>query len=94
MLDVLLQPVECLDISVRAANALLNMGALRLGDVVQFTEGDILRTKNVGRKTLKEIRTALASFGLWLGMMWSNDLTRAYDEAVQRGATAVPPSSV
>lgn len=62
-------PIADLDLSVRAYHCLhRNAGILTVGDLVHRTEQDLLRLKNLGRKTLKEIRLSLADRGLALGM--------------------------
>jgi len=60
--------VDELELSVRAANCLELAGVRYLGELVTKTEGDMLRTKNFGRKTLNEIKDILAEMGLHLGM--------------------------
>jgi DNA-directed RNA polymerase alpha subunit len=55
---------EKLELSVRISNALRNDGAVTLGDVVKLTEGELLRMPNFGRKSLAELKEALASLGL------------------------------
>lgn len=60
--------IDVLDLSVRSYACLHNVGAIRIGDVVKRSELDLLRIKNLGRKSLKEIRTALAYHGLRFGM--------------------------
>ena len=60
--------VEELELSVRSYNCLKNANIRTLRELVQKTEGDMLRTKNFGRKSLNEIKDILASMGLSLGM--------------------------
>ncbi len=57
-----------LDLSVRATNCLLSEDILYIGDLVQKTESDMLRTPNFGRKSLNEIKEVLAQMGLGFGM--------------------------
>lgn len=64
----LLRKVEELELSVRSANCLKNDNIVYLGDLVQKTENDMLRTPNFGRKSLNEIKEVLAIMGLHLGM--------------------------
>ncbi len=61
-------PVEELDLSVRSANCLQTAGIRYIGELVQRTEEDLLRTKNFGRKSLNEIKQVLGDMGLSLGM--------------------------
>ncbi len=60
--------VDELDLSVRSYNCLKNANIRTIGDLVQKTEGEMLKTKNFGRKSLSEIRELLAEMGLSLGM--------------------------
>lgn len=62
------RPVEDLELSVRSANCLKNANIQYIGDLVSRTEGDMLRTKNFGKKSLNEIKDTLVSMGLHLGM--------------------------
>jgi DNA-directed RNA polymerase subunit alpha len=62
------RPVEELELSVRSANCLQNANIKLIGQLVQKTEAEMLKTKNFGRKSLKEIKEILASMGLNLGM--------------------------
>ena len=64
----LLKKVEELELSVRSANCLKNDNIIYIGDLVQKTESDMLRTPNFGRKSLNEIKEVLNGFGLHLGM--------------------------
>ena len=64
----LLRKVDELELSVRSANCLKNDNIIYIGDLVQKTEADMLRTPNFGRKSLNEIKEVLASMGLHLGM--------------------------
>ncbi len=64
----LLKKVDELELSVRSANCLKNDNIIYLGDLVQKTEAEMLRTPNFGRKSLNEIKEVLASMGLRLGM--------------------------
>lgn len=66
--DNLLRSVDELELSVRAANCLQAANIRYIGDLVQKTEQDMLKTKNFGRKSLKEIKDILAEMGLTLGM--------------------------
>jgi DNA-directed RNA polymerase subunit alpha len=64
----LLRKVDELELSVRSANCLKNDNIIYIGDLVQKTEAEMLRTPNFGRKSLNEIKEVLASMGLHLGM--------------------------
>ena len=60
--------VEELELSVRSYNCLKNANIQTIGELVQKTEAEMLKTKNFGRKSLNEIKEILASMGLSLGM--------------------------
>jgi DNA-directed RNA polymerase subunit alpha len=64
----LFRSVDELELSVRSANCLQNANIKTIGDLVQKTEAEMLKTKNFGRKSLKEIKEILAEMGLSLGM--------------------------
>ncbi len=64
----LFRSVDELELSVRSANCLQNANIQLIGELVQRTEQDMLKTKNFGRKSLKEIKEILANMGLSLGM--------------------------
>ncbi len=66
--DALLKPVSELELSVRSANCLQNANIKFIYELVSRTEGEMLRTKNFGRKSLNEIKEILSSMGLGLGM--------------------------
>jgi DNA-directed RNA polymerase subunit alpha len=68
----LFRSVEELELSVRSANCLQNANITLIGELVQRTEQDMLKTKNFGRKSLKEIKEILANMGLSLGMKIDN----------------------
>jgi DNA-directed RNA polymerase subunit alpha len=68
----LYRTVDELELSVRSANCLQNASIKFIGDLVQRTEAEMLKTKNFGRKSLKEIREILAEMGLSLGMKLEN----------------------
>jgi DNA-directed RNA polymerase subunit alpha len=69
---LLLKKVDELELSVRSANCLKNDNIVYIGDLVQKTEAEMLRTPNFGRKSLNEIKEVLASMGLHLGMEIEN----------------------
>ena len=60
--------VDELDLSVRSANCLQNADIKYIGELVQRTEAEMLKTKNFGKKSLEEIKEVLAEMGLTLGM--------------------------
>ena len=64
----LLRKVDELELSVRSANCLKNDNIVYIGDLVQKSESDMLRTPNFGRKSLNEIKEVMATMGIHLGM--------------------------
>jgi len=68
----LFRPVDELELSVRSANCLQNAGIKLIGELVQRSEAEMLKTKNFGRKSLKEIRDILTEMDLQLGMKLDN----------------------
>jgi DNA-directed RNA polymerase subunit alpha len=68
----LFKSVDELELSVRSANCLQNANIRYIGELVQKTEAEMLKTKNFGRKSLNEIKDILASMGLSLGMTLEN----------------------
>ena len=84
----LLRKVDELELSVRSANCLKNDNIIYIGDLVQKTEAEMLRTPNFGRKSLNEIKEVLAQMGLHLGMEIPNwppdnieDLAKKFEDA-------------
>jgi DNA-directed RNA polymerase subunit alpha len=69
---VLLRPVDDLELTVRSANCLKVENIFYIGDLIQRTEAELLRTPNLGRKSLNEIKEVLASRDLSLGMKLDN----------------------
>ena len=69
---VLLRPVDELELTVRSANCLKAENVYYIGDLVQRTENELLKTPNLGRKSLNEIKEVLASRGLTLGSKLEN----------------------
>ena len=65
----LLRKVEELELSVRSANCLKNDNIVYIGDLVQKSESEMLRTPNFGRKSLNEIKEVLTNMGLNLGQI-------------------------
>lgn len=69
---ILLRPVDDLELTVRSANCLKAENIYYIGDLIQRTETELLKTSNLGRKSLNEIKEVLASRGLTLGMKLEN----------------------
>jgi DNA-directed RNA polymerase subunit alpha len=69
---VLLRPVDDLELTVRSANCLKAENIYYIGDLIQRSETELLKTPNLGRKSLNEIKEVLASRGLTLGMKLEN----------------------
>ncbi len=65
---LLLKKVDELELSVRSANCLKNDNIVYIGDLIQKTEAEMLRTPNFGRKSLNEIKEVLTTMALHLGM--------------------------
>ena len=65
---ILLRPVDELELTVRSANCLKAENIYYIGDLIQRTETELLKTPNLGRKSLNEIKEVLAQMGLHLGM--------------------------
>lgn len=80
----LLRKVDELELSVRSANCLKNDNIIYIGDLVQKTEADMLRTPNFGRKSLYEIKEVLAQMGLQLGMEIPNWPPENIEELAKR----------
>lgn len=78
--ELLLKPIEELELSVRAHNCLVNAGVKRIVDLVNLSEDDILNIKNFGRKSLGEVKDSMKAFGLSFGMdIKESDLERALE---------------
>ena len=80
----LLRKVDELELSVRSANCLKNDNIVYIGDLVQKTEAEMLRTPNFGRKSLNEIKEVLAQMGLHLGMEIPNWPPENIEEMAKR----------
>ena len=85
----LLKKVDELELSVRSMNCLKNDNIIYIGDLVQKTEGEMLRTPNFGRKSLNEIKEVLSSMSLYLGMEIPNwppdnitELSKKFEENI------------
>jgi len=86
---LLLKKVDELELSVRSANCLKNDNIIYIGDLIQKTEAEMLRTPNFGRKSLNEIKEVLSTMGLHLGMDVSDwppdnieDLAKKYEDHI------------
>jgi DNA-directed RNA polymerase subunit alpha len=86
---VLLKKVDELELSVRSANCLKNDNIVYIGDLIQRSEAEMLRTPNFGRKSLNEIKEVLSGIGLHLGMEVADwppenieELARKYDDQI------------
>jgi len=80
----LLRKVDELELSVRSANCLKNDNIVYIGDLVQKTEQEMLRTPNFGRKSLNEIKEVLEQMGLHLGMEVTNWPPENVEELAKR----------
>ncbi|MFM7084642.1 MAG: DNA-directed RNA polymerase subunit alpha [Hyphomicrobium sp.] len=80
----LLKKVDELELSVRSANCLKNDNIVYIGDLIQKTEAEMLRTPNFGRKSLNEIKEVLATMGLHLGMEVPNWPPENIEELAKR----------
>ena len=69
---ILMRPVDDLELTVRSANCLKGEQVFYIGDLIQRTENELLKTPNLGRKSLNEIKEVLAAHGLTLGMKLEN----------------------
>lgn len=83
--DKLYRSVEELELSVRSANCLKNAQIHLIGELVQKSEADMLKTQNFGRKSLNEIKDILAEMGLFLGMKLDNFPDPEYMEILKKG---------
>ena len=82
---VLLRPVDDLELTVRSANCLKAESIYYIGDLIQRTEVELLKTPNLGKKSLTEIKDVLATKGLSLGMRlenWPPSSIKSEDETV------------
>ncbi len=89
----LFRSVDELELSVRSANCLQQANIKTIGDLVQRSEAEMLKTKNFGRKSLKEIKEILAEMGLSLGMKLENWPPKTAPVAAV-AATPIPPPSI
>ena len=85
-IDLFLKPIEELEFSVRAHNCLVSAGIRRVIDLVNLAEEDVLKIKNFGRKSLREVKEILTAFDLYFGMNIKElDLKKAVKEQERRG---------
>ena len=70
--SILLRPVQTLDLTTRASNVMENQGITTVGELVQLTESELLRTPNAGRLTINNLKSVLAQLGLSLGTTVQN----------------------
>src|SRR3954465_2565414 len=85
---ILLRPVDDLELTVRSANCLKAENIYYIGDLIQRTETELLKTPNLGRKSLNEIKEVLASRGLTLGMKLENWPPAGLEHRTQEGSHA------
>jgi len=88
---ILLRPVDDLELTVRSANCLKAESIFLIGDLIQRTEVELLKTPNLGKKSLTEIKDVLATRGLSLGMRLEN---WPPEKAVDEGSSALLSSAV
>jgi DNA-directed RNA polymerase subunit alpha len=86
---ILLRPVDELELTVRSANCLKAENIYYIGDLIQRTENELLKTPNLGRKSLNEIKEVLASRGLTLGMKLENWPPPAWTSAEAPAARSI-----
>ena len=86
--EILYRPVDELELSVRSANCLQNADIKFIGELVQRSESEMLKTKNFGRKSLNEIKEILADLGLEFGMRLDNFPARKELDRLREDAEA------
>jgi DNA-directed RNA polymerase subunit alpha len=86
--EILFRPVDELELSVRSANCLQNADIKYIGELVQRSEAEMLKTKNFGRKSLNEIKEILAGLGLEFGMKLENFPSRKELDRLREDADA------
>ncbi len=84
--ELLLKPIDELELSVRAHNCLINAGIKRIIDLVNLSEDDVLRIKNFGRKSSTEVKESMKSFGLSFGMDIKEEDVKKLLEQQNRGS--------
>jgi DNA-directed RNA polymerase subunit alpha len=88
----LLRKVDELELSVRSANCLQNADIKYIGELVQRSENEMLKTKNFGRKSLNEIKEILAEMGLSLGMKLEVEALKEIEALRRMGSSGVASS--
>ena len=86
---ILLRPVDDLELTVRSANCLKAENIFYIGDLIQRTEVELLKTPNLGKKSLTEIKDVLASRSLSLGMRLENWPPESLNDTVQTKAETI-----
>lgn len=85
--ELFLRPIDELEFSVRAHNCLISAGVRRVIDLVNLSDDDVLKIKNFGRKSLREVKEIIHAFGLHLGMNVKEiDLKRLIKEQEMNGS--------
>ncbi len=82
--EKVLKPIEDLELSVRAYNCLKSAGINTIADLVQRSEGELMKTKNFGRRSLEEIKEVLTNMGLKLGMRINPELLEKFKGKAHR----------
>ena len=90
---ILLRPVDELELTVRSANCLKAENIYYIGDLIQRTETELLKTPNLGRKSLNEIKEVLASRGLTLGARLGELAAAGPGQAISMPTAAQPGST-
>ena len=86
--ELLLKPIDELELSVRAHNCLINAGIKRIIDLVNLSEDEGLKIKNFGRKSLNEVKESMKSFGLSFGMnIKESDIKRLLEGRDREGVS-------
>ena len=92
---ILLRSIDDLELTVRSANCLKAESIYYIGDLIQRTEVELLKTPNLGKKSLTEIKDVLAARGLSLGMRLENwPPPNLYNEGKSTGAVSAAPGSL
>ncbi len=81
--DDLMRPIDFLELSVRSSNCLKSMDIFLIGDLVQLSEKDLLKTPNLGKRSLTEIKEVLADKGLFLGLKRHSKIDVDHNDGTQ-----------